>query len=389
MQAREHVIVWSGLMLNPSETFIRNQARAMQRFVPQYAGVRYSDHSLLSREECMLINEGGTSGKLREAIFKLTGAAPRLRRRLAPLRPRLMHAHHGVNGALALPLAKSLGIPLVVTFHGADATVHKAPDHYSLAHRAFVRRLEQLKRDVALFTADSAFIRRKLIERGYPAEKIVTHHVGVNVGHFRADPEVKREPVVLFVGRLAEKKGVEYLIRAMERVQAALPGLRLVIAGDGPLKPSLEAQAVSLKQCTFLGLQSSDQVKAWMNRATVFAAPSVTAANGDSEGLPTVIVEAMAMGLPVVATDHAGNTEAITHGQTGLISQERDWEALAGQITQICSDRDLWQRLSGNARAQVERSFDINSQTRILEGRYQEILDRTAAGEPSAELARA
>src|SRR4051812_33322147 len=178
---RRNVIVWSGFMLNPSETFIRNQALAMQRFTPHFVGVRYSNDSLLRRDECTLLNDGTRVGAFREAAFKTLGVPPSFRRRVARFSPALVHAHHGVNGALALPLARSLGVPLVVTFHGADATVNKPPAHYPPAPRASRRRAEELRRDVALFTADSAFIKERLVARGYPADKIAVHHVGVDL----------------------------------------------------------------------------------------------------------------------------------------------------------------------------------------------------------------
>src|SRR5262249_50798333 len=135
-----------------------------------------------------------------------------------------------------------------------------------------------------------------------------------------------------------------------------------------------------------LGMQSHDVVKGWMSRASMLVAPSVTAASGDSEGLPTVIVEAQAMGLPVIATDHAGNTEAITDGQTGLIAAERDVEALAKHIARLAGDKELWARLSDNARRQTERHFDIRKQTRILEGLYEDVLARSAAAAPAPRV---
>src|SRR3989442_6330655 len=101
---RQKVIVWSGFMLNPSETFICNQALAMRRFEPHFAGVRYSKDSLLACDECTLVNDGSRLGTLREAAFKVVGVPPLFRRRLERLRPALVHAHHGVNGALALPV---------------------------------------------------------------------------------------------------------------------------------------------------------------------------------------------------------------------------------------------------------------------------------------------
>ncbi len=379
--SQRNVIFWSGVLMTPSETFIRAQARAMRRFTPHFAGVRfYGPGSFLAREECTLLNGGGLAGRLGETIFKATGAAPGFCRRLARLRPGLLHAHHGVNGALALPLASALRVPLVVTFYGRDATVEWSSQRFSLTQQLFRWRTPRLQRETALFIAVSGFIKRKLVERGYPADKIIVHYYGVDTSEFRADPAVPREPVVLFVGRLDEKKGCQYLIRAMERVQAVLPRWQLVLIGDGPLMADLKAQAASvLRRCTFLGLQPPGIVRQWMNRASLLVAPSVTAASGDSEGLPTVIVEAQAMGLPVVATDHAGINEAIAQGETGLMAPERDEARLAEHILRLCSDPALWRQISAHARLQVERRFDLRDQTAAMEGLYADLIGRSRA----------
>ena len=377
---RPKVIIWCGRLPSRSETFIVGQSGSMDRFVPHFAGCQSSGpESLVPADACVLANRG-PGGRVRDAIFKLTGVGPRLKRQIKELRPALIHAHHGVSGALALPLARSLRIPLVVTFHGADATTRAASSPLtSIAGWALNRRAQWLREGPALIIAVSQFIKRKLLAAGYAEEKIVVHHIGVNTDTFRADPAVAREPVALFVGRLVEKKGVEYLLRAMARVQRTVPNLHLVIAGDGPLRTSLEPLAAKLRRCTFLGMQSHDVVKGWMNRASMLVAPSVTAASGDSEGLPTVIVEAQAMGLPVVATDHAGNTEAVADGRTGLIAEERDVQTLANHMVRLSSDRALWARLSHNARRQAEEQFDIREQTGILEDLYEDVLARSAA----------
>jgi colanic acid/amylovoran biosynthesis glycosyltransferase len=382
-----NIIFWSGMILTPSETFIRAQARNLKRFTPRFAGVRFvGDKSLIPREQCILINNGGAAGAIAEATFKATGAAPSMVRQLLLSRPALIHAHHGVNAALALPLARALGVPLVVTFYGRDATIRKSTQYASPTQWVFLRRAAQLKREAAVFIAVSSFIKRKLVERGYPAEKIIPHYYGVDTTEFLADPAVVREPVVLFVGRLAEKKGVEYLIRAMAPVQAALPHLRLVIVGDGPLRASLENQAArELRQCTFVGMQPSNVVKQWMNRASLFVAPSVTAKSGDSEGLPTVIVEAQAMGLPVVASEHAGISEAVTHGETGFLAPERDTAALTEHILRLCSNPALWSKFSVNGRLSVESKYDIRKQTRFLEDLYDRVLARPSL-KPSANF---
>jgi colanic acid/amylovoran biosynthesis glycosyltransferase len=385
---RSNVIIWCGIVLSRSETFVRGQAASMERFKAHFAGGRSNGaESLIPLDDCLLVNRGGPVGKLQETTFMLTGIAPRLKRQIKRLRPALIHAHHGVSGATALTLARSLRLPLVVTFHGADATVGvKSSPFKSVAGWTFNRRAQRLKEEPALIIAVSQFIKRKLVASGYPEHKIVVHYIGVDTDKFRADRAVAREPVVLFVGRLSEKKGAEYLLRAMEQVQTHSPHLHLVIAGDGPLRPSLEPLARGLHRCTFLGMQSHDVVKGWMNRASMLVAPSVTAASGDSEGLPTVIVEAQAMGLPVIATDHAGNTEAIADGRTGLIAAERDVDTLARHIVRLSSDQELWARLSHNARRQTEQQFDLRRQTRLLEDLYEDVLARPAAAAPAPLL---
>jgi glycosyltransferase involved in cell wall biosynthesis len=113
-----------------------------------------------------------------------------------------------------------------------------------------------------------------------------------------------------------------------------------------------------------------------MNRATVLAVPSVTASNGDCEGLPTVIQEGMAMGVPIVATRHAGNCEAITEGESGLTTEERDVDLLAAHVLRLCTDGDMWSKISANARRAVEANLDIRKQTGKLEALYERTLAR-------------
>ncbi len=213
------VIVFCDHLLYPSETFIRAQTQALRRFVPVYAGSRRVHGLDLPAPDTFTINGGGLTGRARELIFKVFGAAPALTRKLRGRSPVLMHAHFGPDGLYALPLAKKLGIPLIVTFHGSDATATdlrhvKAPYGY----RRFLTQKKILQREATLFLAVSEFIRKKLEEQGFPSEKVIVHHIGVDTALFSpADRE--KESIVLFVGRLVERKGVDYLIRAMADVQ--------------------------------------------------------------------------------------------------------------------------------------------------------------------------
>ncbi|MBD1847780.1 glycosyltransferase [Cyanobacteria bacterium FACHB-63] len=370
------VIFFCGRLLPPSETFIRAQGKALQKFTPYYVGSRFVNGLSLPKGSALVVNQGGLSGAVREGLFKILGFAPSLYKKIEQLRPVLVHAHFGVCGAVALPLTRLLKLPLVVTFYGLDATLNQLTSkQFSLTHWSYFRRQALLKREGRLFIAVSDFIKQKLLEQGFPPDRVVAHYYGVDTNLFQPDPTISRQPIVLFVGRLTEKKGCEYLIRAMAEVQAKQPDAELVIIGEGPLRPELEALASQrLHRYKFLGLQPPDAVKQWMNQAKLFVAPSITASNGDCEGLPTVVVEAQSMGLPVVGSVHAGIPEAVIHGETGFLANERDWQNLAQYISQLLNDLDLWQRFSLEGQKRMRLHFDLHKQTRVLESFYETVL---------------
>ncbi|MBW4618639.1 MAG: glycosyltransferase [Cyanosarcina radialis HA8281-LM2] len=369
------VVLFSSLLLPPSQTFIRAQGEQLQEFTPYYVGSRLIPGLSLPPERTVVVNRGGIWGATQEVLFKVSGFAPNLYRQVRQLQPALIHAQFGLSGALALPLARDLKVPLVVHFRGADATVKEEyARNASINHRVYFRRREALKRETRLFITVCQFLKNKLLEQGFPGEKILVHYHGVNVEAFQPDESIPREPVVLFVGRLTEKKGCEDLIQAMSQVQAVMPDRELVLIGDGPLKPKLETLASQvLRRYRFLGLQSQAEVKNWMNRASLLVTPSITAADGDAEGLPNVVLEAQAMGLPVVATKHAGIPEAVVDGETGFLVEESDREGLAVSSLRLLQDTDLWQHFSANGKERVRNGFDRSKQTQILEEIYQKI----------------
>ena len=370
------VIVYRDNLLPPSETFVLSQAESLERFTPYYAGSRFVQGLSPPAERTVAVNRGGLPGKASEISYKLSGFSPAFRRRVRALNPRLIHAHFGPDGARVLSIARQLQIPLLVTFHGYDATVK---DEYArrsfYSHRVYVRRRERLKREAGLFIAVSEFIKVKLLEQGFPPDKVVVRYVGVDTSIFRPDPSVTREPVVLFVGRLVEKKGCQYLLEAMSVVQARMPNIGLTVIGDGPLRPALErAAAEKLGRYRFLGAQPSENVRAWMNRAAVFSVPSVVADSGDSEAFGIAFAEAQAMGLPVVSFSTGGIPEAVSHGETGFLAAERDWKGLAEYIARLLEYKALRQKFGERGRERVQEMFDLQAQTRILEDTYEAVL---------------
>lgn len=375
------VVMFSSLLLPASQTFVRAQTENLAAFQGYYAGCRRVAGLSLPAERTLVVNGGGAVGRLREMTFKLTGRDPRFFQQVRQMDPVLMHAQFGLSGVLVMPLVQALQIPLIVHYRGADATVDPYQARYtSLNHWLYYRRRDRLQQRAELFLTVSQFIRDKLLAQGFPAHKVQTHYHGVDVSQFTPDPAVPREPIVVFVGRLAAKKGVADLIQAMAQVQAARPDVELVVIGDGPLRASLEAQAATcLKRYRFLGGQPQTVVQQWLNRASALAAPSVTTPAGDSEGLPNVVLEAQAMGLPVVSTYHAGIPEAVLPGETGFLVKEHDAAGLAAYLLKLLQDEVLWRYLSQQGRSRMENHFNRHRQTRVLEAIYEAVL---AAAQP-------
>lgn len=375
MHQEANVAIYCDRLLPNSETFVRSQAEALQNFIPYYIGSCRVPGLALPEERILTINQGSFLGRASEVCYKLCGFAPTFFQRLRRLNPELIHAHFGPNGVLSLPLVRNLAIPLIVTFHGYDITMKDEYVACSYSNRVYLNRKNALKQEARVFIAVSEFIKKKLLEQDFPPNKIIVHYMGVNTETFQPDLSIQRQPIVLFVGRLVEKKGCEFLIHAMKQVQAVVPNIGLVIIGDGPLRFELEGLAAKkLHRYKFLGVQSPEIVRHWMNQALLLAAPSVTAATGDSEGLPTVILEAQAMGLPVVSSLHAGIPELLIHGETGFLVAERNWEELGKHILLLIEDVELQHRFAQAGQQRVQALFDLQKQTYVLEEIYRQVL---------------
>jgi colanic acid/amylovoran biosynthesis glycosyltransferase len=381
---RPLVAVYREMLLNYNEPFVRAQGEALCRYRSHYVGLRRVAGLELPEERTLVLNHGTRIGDAREAVFKLFGVSPTFVRAVRALRPALLHAHTGVSGAHALPLSRRLGVPLVVTFHGYEATAADEELHrWRFRGRVFLRRRDAMKREGRLFIAVSEFIRGRMLERGWPEDRVVVHYIGVDATMFRADPVVAREPVVLFVGRLIRTKGVPHLIAAMRQVQARVPDAELVIAGDGPRRAALEREAREAGvRARFLGAIPGEDVRRWMNRAHVFCAPSVTAPDGTVEALGLVALEAQAMGLPVAGFRSGGIPEAVADGQTGLLVPEGDSAALAARIEALFTDAVLWNRLSAAGARRVRERFDLERQTAALEDLYDHARGRATQSAP-------
>jgi colanic acid/amylovoran biosynthesis glycosyltransferase len=177
---------------------------------------------------------------------------------------------------------------------------------------------------------------------------------------------------IVTVGRLVEKKGVEDAIRAV----ADLPlSYEFTVAGDGPLRPSLERIAAGLGvNVRFIGALRQDEVADLLASANIFLAPSVTASDGDVEGIPVSIMEAMASGLPVVSTRHAAIPELLTDGRSGLLAAEHDVPRLTRHLMTLAGNPELRVRMGAAGRKTMVREFDIAILNAQLERLYHQLL---------------
>jgi glycosyltransferase involved in cell wall biosynthesis len=371
-----NVLVYRNELLPPSETFIQAQAASLRRYTPHFVGLRTAKPSLLDPKHCTLIEP---SSRLPHAVrslgYRYLGLQPwlhdgQLLHDLRALDAALMHVHFATDGLTAYPLAAALQIPLIVTLHGYDVTMQQVGRNplRSAAHRF---RLGALQQRADVFLCVSEFIRRKALAAGFPERKLLVHHIGIDTDIFKPTRSCNRNNNVLFVGRLTEKKGCAYLIRAMVQVQRHVPSAKLIVIGEGQLRSSLQTLAECLHvECEFLGRQDHLSVRRHIAEARLCAVPSVTAANGDSEGLPMFLAEAQGLGVPVVATHHAGIHEGIVDGSAGLLSAERDVPQLAANILRVLGDDALHADLSRRGVELVKREFDLSLQTQALESIY-------------------
>jgi colanic acid/amylovoran biosynthesis glycosyltransferase len=376
--AKPCVAVLRHQLFLPSEVFIAEQARALERFAPLLVGRKLAGPPRADVD--YHVPTAGALAQLRYVLRRDPGMfLPELTRR----RPVLVHAHFGVEAVYGMELAARLDVPLVTTFHGFDATLRRADLLKSRKPTwiQYLRKRADLNRRGALFIGVSKFIVARLEELGVPVDRTQLHYIGVDTAAFESQGvDTASEParlVILHVARLVEKKGTAYLLEAFAKIAAQHPRAELVVIGTGPLAGSLGQRAAKLgigARVRWLGAQPHAAVRDWLRRAAVLCLPSCTAANGDSEGLGLVLLEAAASGVPVVATRHGGIPEAVEDGSTGYLVPERDAAALGAALDALLAGDSLRARMGQHARRLVRERFDLRRQTARLEHLYAAVL---------------
>lgn len=354
-------LAFADTLFTPSESFIVRGYSAFERLTPVYAGHEVRGEAPAGAS---MIRLGPLHGFAGEPGYKQLGiVSPRLERSIRDFRPALIHASFGKSGAYALPLARRLGLPLVVTYYGGDAT--KRSNTKDSLLRVYNRRRAALWREAALILPCSRFLHDELMAHGCPPEKMIVHHNTADPGKFVPG---EKERIILFAGRWTHKKGIDTLIHALALLGERLSGWRIRLLGDGELRPSLTADlAAAGVRAELPGWIPADEMPAHLSEAMIVCVPSKRAPSGDAEGLPLVCIEAMLSGCALAATRHAGIPECVRDGETGYLVDEEDAVALADRIGRMIDNPEATLQMGEAGRQFALESFNLRRQSRLLE----------------------
>jgi colanic acid/amylovoran biosynthesis glycosyltransferase len=287
----------------------------------------------------------------------------------------IVHSHFGPNGNLAIAL-KTAGVVLgeiVTTFYGYDVSSYVKENGEHIYDTLFEKG--------SIFLCVSEQMKSMLIKLGCEKQKVIVHRLGVKISktHFclnnrKPDGKIR----LLTVARLVEKKGIQYGIQAVATVLKRYPNMEYKIAGDGPLRNTLQALIGDLKvsdNIKLLGWQLQEQIIQLFQESDILLAPSVISHDSDCEGIPVAIIEALARGLPVLSTLHSGIPEAVQNGESGLLVRERDVDGLAEKLEYLIEHPELWPEMGRKGREYVEEHYDLDKQNDRLVEIYRRLLD--------------
>jgi colanic acid/amylovoran biosynthesis glycosyltransferase len=291
----------------------------------------------------------------------------RVETEIRKLAPTVIHAHFGQMGHAILPVKRRLGVPLITTFYGYDMSVlPRLP--------GWREKLSELFQDGDLFLVEGEFMRERLIELGAQREKVRIQRIAIHIDRYPAWEPEGDHPVVLFVGRFAEKKGLLHALKAVSEVCQRNRALRFRIVGDGMGRDAAESFVMEngLSKCVaFLGMKPHLEVIQELRHAHVFIHPSRTAANGDTEGgAPTILLEAQAVGVPVVTTRHADIPNVVASGPGAYFSPENETTQLAENLFEAI------QRRQGTNPSFVRQQHSIKTEIINLEAHYASLMKR-------------
>ena len=293
---------------------------------------------------------------------------------------KVLHIYFGNIAVQLLPVLRTIRWPVVVSFHGADA----GADLESPAYRELMQEVFKLS---TLVLARSDSLLDRLRSAGCPEEKLRLQRTAIPLWGVkfkeREIPPAEGDWRLFQACRLVEKKGLPVSLEVFKNILSEHPNTRFQIAGTGPLEEQLKRQCQTLgisDRVDFLGFLDQKEIRKKAYRSHLFLHPSQMGADGNQEGVPNAMLEAMGTGLPAIATRHGGIPEAITHAESGMLSDEKDVEDLTKNALAAMADPELYRKISTGARKAIEDKFEFEIQIRKLEAHYREAIELNAQG---------
>ena len=285
----------------------------------------------------------------------------------------IVHCHFGQSGVLG-GLLKDVGAVkgrVLTTFYGFDIS------RYVRCKGSSVYKLLLSRNDVVLGLSE--VMKEQILQLPHRKNSVYVHRLGIDLDRFPFRERARQQGSkvqLITIGRLVEKKGIEYGILAVRKILPSHQELEYRIVGYGPLRDELQQMITSLGldgHVYLLGEKHQSEIVELLEDADILLAPSVTADDGDQEGTPTVLIEASARGLPVLSTHHAGIAEVVQDGKTGFLVPERDVEALAERLMYLLSHPEIWQKMGRAGRNHIEQHYDINKLNDELVRIYEQV----------------
>lgn len=377
-QGRQNIIVYREELLPYSQTYVYNQMEYLLKYRAFYIGLRPCEGVCINTPQNRTYF--AAKNKMQTIFYKFTNWIPSDALQWCRQRnPVLVHAHFAEDGFVALSIARKLGLPLITSFHGSDLTLK---DAWRGKTSGKLGQLYSLRRHIlakygTAFIVPSRFLQKLAIQQGFPEKKLHLIRHGIDLSIYDPSKSTPEYGHILFVGRLINLKGLDYLIRALAPLIKTFPQIKLTVVGDGPARADWESLARKMlgDKAKFLGARSPAEIKRLLQRAYIFSMPSYTADSGQTETFGMVYIEAQAMGVPVVAFRTGGVPEVVDHERSGFLAEEKNYLKLSKYITILLSNSVLHSKMRIYAREYVEKNYKISNSVAQLENVYTKILN--------------
>ena len=278
-----------------------------------------------------------------------------------------IHAHFATWATTAASfLSDFTGIPFSFTAHAKDIY------HESVNKKVLAEKIEKARFVITVSDFNRRYLKALMRDEGRRG-RVIRLYNGIDLDQFRPSGEEKDVKLLVSVGRLIQKKGFEYLIKACKVLDERERAFQCIIIGEGEERDALEKMVVQSSlggKVTFLGAQPQSEVKRILQKTSVFVLPCIVGDDGNRDGLPTVLLEAMALGTPVISTRITGIPEIITHGKNGLLVEEKDAAALAEAIETVLESPSIQKKFVRSAIVKTQKDFNITENVRTLRGYF-------------------